>query len=202
MQSVPSKELEIAELLYQGKSYREIASLLKVSPKTISSVRKKIEAGIIRIGEDGKARYSKEAERGPEVKASLRLTLTEEQTMRLLGISHLEGGKDPLVVVDELLNYDSKMRKYGLTFSKMKVLSEALDEALRRGWKINAEPDFVSAVTEAYNLGLLSRPPETLKFLLEVLNWAKRKGWEPLEFVNYVTRHYNELYYYYELLER
>jgi len=193
MQSVPSKELEIAELLYQGKSYREIASLLKVSPKTISNVRKKIEAGIIRIGEGGKAKYSKKAEQGPEVKASLRLTLTEEQTMRLLGISHLEGGKDPLVVVDELLNYDSKMRRYGLTFSRMKVLSEALEEALQRGWKINAEPDFVSAVTKAHNLGLLHWPPETVKSLLEVLSWAKRKGWGPFDFADYVTRHYNEL---------
>jgi DNA-binding Lrp family transcriptional regulator len=201
MESALNKELEIAELLYQGRSYREIASLLKVSPKTISNARKKIEAGIIKIGEGGKARYSKKAEQEPEVKASPRLTLTEEQTKRLFGISHLEGGKDPLVIVDELLDYDSKMRRYGLTFSKMKVLSEALDEALRRGWKINAEPDFINAVTEAYNLGLLSWPSEALKFLLEVLSWAKRKGWRPLEFVNYVTRHYNELYYY-GLLER
>jgi DNA-binding CsgD family transcriptional regulator len=38
-----NRELEIAELLYQRKSYSQIAGQLKVSPKTISQVRKKIE---------------------------------------------------------------------------------------------------------------------------------------------------------------
>ena len=78
--------------------------------------------------------------------------------------------KDPLVIVDELLNYDCKMRRYRLTLSMRKILSEALEVALQRGWKINAEPDFVDAVTKAYNLGLLSWPAETVKFLLEVFN--------------------------------
>ena len=115
-----NRELEIAELLYQRKTYNEIASQLRVSPKTISSVKRKIEAGIIRIGKNGKAEYAKNAE--PEVKgaSSIRLMLTEEQSKRLLGISHLEGGKDPLVVLDELLNYDCKMRRYGLTLSRRK----------------------------------------------------------------------------------
>ena len=168
--SILNKDLEIAKLMYQGKSYREIASLLKVSPKTISRVKRKIEAGIIRIGKNGKAEYAKNAE--PEVKeaSSMRLMLTEEQTKRLLGISHLEGGKDPLVIVDELLNYDSKMRRYGLTLSMRKILSETLEVALQRGWKINSEPDFVDAVTKAHKLGILSWPAETVKFLLEVFN--------------------------------
>jgi len=195
-----NRELEIAELLYRRKTYNEIASQLRVSPKTISRVRRKIEAGIIRIGENGKAEYAKNAE--PEVKeASVRLMLSEEQTRRLYGLSHLEGGKDPLVVLDELLNYDSKMRRYGLTLSKRRVLSEALEAALQRGWKINAEPDFVDAVTKAHNLGILSWPAETVRFLLEVFNWAKSKGWNPFDFADYVTRHYNELVYYMRYLK-
>ena len=195
-----NRELEIAELLYRRKTYNEIASQLRVSPKTISRVRRKIEAGIIRIGENGKAEYAKNAE--PEVKeASVRLMLSEEQTRRLYGLSHLEGGKDPLVVLDELLNYDCKMRRYGLTLSRRKILSEALEVALQRGWKINAEPDFVDAVTKAHNLGILSWPAETVRFLLEVFNWAKSKGWNPFDFADYVTRHYNELVYYMRYLK-
>jgi len=50
-------ELDIARLLHERKSYRQIASQLKVSPKTISAVKKKIKAGVIRVDEDGKARY-------------------------------------------------------------------------------------------------------------------------------------------------
>jgi len=37
-----NRELEIAELLYQRKTYNEIASQLRVSPKTISSVKRKL----------------------------------------------------------------------------------------------------------------------------------------------------------------
>ena len=43
-----------------------------------------------------------------------RITLSEDQTKRLLGISHLEGGRDPHQILDELLDYDSQLRSMGL----------------------------------------------------------------------------------------
>jgi hypothetical protein len=126
----------------------------------------------------------------------VRLTLTEAQTRRLLGLSHLEGGKDPLVIVDELLDYDSKARRYGLTLEKMKMLSEFLEEALQIGWRIKSQPSIVEALTKAHNIGFLSWPPESAKFFVEVLEWARKKGWNPFDFADYVTRHHNELTYY------
>jgi len=136
-----------------------------------------------------KAREKAEDEAPPPT----RLVLTEEQSKRLLGISHLEGGKDPLVIIDELLDYDSKARKYGLSLARRKLLSEALEAAMEKGWKVDAEPSFVEALTRAHNLGLLNWTPETVKYMLDVLEWARIKKWSPLEFANYVTRHCNEL---------
>ncbi|MEM3602773.1 MAG: TusE/DsrC/DsvC family sulfur relay protein [Candidatus Bathyarchaeia archaeon] len=127
--------------------------------------------------------------------SSMRLVLTEEQTKRLLAISHLEG-KDELTVMDELLNFDFKLRKYGLSMEKIKRFSDAVDMAVGRGWKINHDPSFVDAVTKAYNLGMLHLPPETLKLSVEVFDWARKKGWSAFEFADYVTRHHNELMIY------
>jgi len=148
---------------------------------------------ISKVGKAVEASRAKRLEPAANQKSFSRLLLTEEQTKRLLGLSHLEGGKDPHIILDELLNYDSKARKYGLSLAKRKLLSEVLEVAMEKGWRIKSQPSFVEALTRAYNLGLLDWPPETVKYMLDVLEWARLKKWSPLEFANYVTRHYNEL---------
>jgi len=50
-----STELQVAEMLAQEKTYREIAKELHVGPETIKTVRDYMAQGIIQIGEDGKA---------------------------------------------------------------------------------------------------------------------------------------------------
>jgi hypothetical protein len=148
-----------------------------------------------RAVEASKAKKSEVAVKGADEEAlpPTRLMLTEEQTKRLLGLSHLEGRKDPLVIIDELLDYDSKARKYGLSLAKRKRLSEALEAALQNGWRINSQPSFVEALMKAHKMGFLSWSYETVKFFMEVFDWAEKKGWSPFEFAEYVTRHYNEL---------
>jgi len=50
-----STELQVAEMLHEGKTYREIAKELHVGPETIKTVREYVAQGIIVIGEGGKA---------------------------------------------------------------------------------------------------------------------------------------------------
>ena len=58
-----------------------------------------------------KSKSAKERFVEDEDAGSSLIRLTEEQSKRLWGISHLEGGKDPLIIIDELLDRDSKLRK-------------------------------------------------------------------------------------------
>lgn len=142
-----------------------------------------------------KARMKAEERKDGEASSSVRLVLTEEQSKRLLAISYLER-KDELTVLDELLNFDSQLRKYGLPMETIKRVSDAVDVAVSRGWKINHDPSFIDAITKAYNLGMLHLPPEKLKFSMEVFDWAKKKGWNAMDLVDYVTRHHNEVVLY------
>jgi hypothetical protein len=48
-------DLAIAEMVHNRQPYHVIAQKLKVSPKTISNAKKKIDDGTIKIAENGKA---------------------------------------------------------------------------------------------------------------------------------------------------
>ena len=130
------------------------------------------------------------------VSSTGRLTLTEEQTGRIYGIVQLEGGKDPVLIVDDMLDLDYKARKRKLSLAKRKKVSEFLEVALERGWKVNTAPDIIASLTKAHNLGLLTYSPETLRYFISVLEWARKSKWSPFDFVNYVTQSKNLLMLY------
>jgi sulfur relay (sulfurtransferase) DsrC/TusE family protein len=123
-------------------------------------------------------------------KSSLfRLTLTEEQTKRLLGISHLEGGIDPLLIVDRLLDNDGKMRKsYRLNFSKAKRVSDFLDAAIARGWHTESNPNIVSFLTDLWNAGCMSLSSQEIANLMGFLIGMKNRGWKANEIPEYLTK--------------
>ncbi|MEM3713302.1 MAG: TusE/DsrC/DsvC family sulfur relay protein [Thermoproteota archaeon] len=136
----------------------------------------------------------REGRRIPQETVSSRLTLTEEQTRRLLGISHLERGEDPLLIIDELLDNDAVLRReFKLTLKDIAQVAVFLKYAFSISWRIGQNPDLLSCLTKAWNIGLLDFEPQVILNLIEVLEEAQEKGWKPAEFVNYVTRFQNEI---------
>lgn len=97
------------------------------------------------------SRKKKGSEAGDVEHESYRLTLTEEQTKRLLGISHLEKGKDSLLVFDEILKRDTGFRRRGLDLTNSKRVLNFLDEAHEKGLET---PWILTALVTFRNLGL------------------------------------------------
>lgn len=128
-----------------------------------------------------------------------RLMLTEAQTKRLLGMSHLEGGKDPLIIVDELMDRDSELRrKYKLSFKDTSTVSGFLNMAVGRGWSVSASPNIVDFCTQLWNLGIQQLPPETISGLIQILNTLKASQWDPTQFVREATDARNSVYWFRE----
>lgn len=123
--------------------------------------------------------------------------LTEEQTKRLLGISHLEGGTDPLLIIDELLDQDSDLRKtYKLSFQDTKLVVDFLKTSAGRGWLVHSNPNIVECVTHLWNCGVQNLEPNTVDGLIAILKDLKSSGWDPSNFVKEATGVSNLIYYY------
>lgn len=122
-----------------------------------------------------------------------RITLSEEQTKRLLGISHLEGGRDPLQILDELLDYDSALRSMDLDLSQVKMIQKFLSEAQDRGWKLDSKPNLLNHIAGLYNVGFTNFEPRTINALVRLIQEIERNGWTVKNFVGYVTRIYKML---------
>ncbi|MEM3356900.1 MAG: TusE/DsrC/DsvC family sulfur relay protein [Candidatus Bathyarchaeia archaeon] len=143
-----------------------------------------------------KARSRVEGARVEEV-SSTRLTLTEEQTRRLFGISHLEKGKDPSLIVDELLDGDSLLRKkYKLSLSDTKLIAKFLRAAVDRGWSTTSNPNIVDFITYLWNCGVQNLPAETVSGLVNLVNDLRARKWNPSEFVKEATDIHNAVYWY------
>jgi hypothetical protein len=128
-----------------------------------------------------------------------RLILTEAQTKRLLGMSHLEGGKDPLIIVDELMNRDSELRReFKLSFKDTSTVSGFLNMAVGRGWSVSTSPNIVDFCTQLWNLGIQQLPPETVSGLIQILNALKASKWDPTQFVREATDAKNSVYWFTE----
>jgi len=124
-----------------------------------------------------------------EQPSSFRLSLTEEQTKRLLAISHLEGGMDLSLIMDDLLDFDAKMRKsHKLNFPKVKRVSDFLEVAIERGWSTKSVPNVVSFVTDLWNSGCKSLSGAQIRTVAEFLDGMKKFGWKPEEIPEFLTK--------------
>jgi hypothetical protein len=109
------------------------------------------------------------------------LMLSEAQTKRLLGLSHLEDGKDPLLIIDELLDRDSKLRMTcRLSFKGTKAVADFLELATSRGWEV---PPLLSMVMRMWNSGFMHLDQHSLKCLSDMLTEMKSRGLTPKELV-------------------
>ncbi len=165
------------------KGLKELCSLAGI-PVPVERIRKTAKAtAALREGRKGDVHRET---------ALSRLILTEEQTKRLLGLSHLEGGRDPLLIMDQLLDLDTVLRKeFKLTLEDIARVAVFLKYAVSIGWRIKQDPDLLDCLTRAWNLGLLGLEPRAVQYLVEVLEDAQARGWKPNEFANYVTKFYN-----------
>lgn len=62
------------------------------------------------------------------------IKLTKNQITRINMISHLEKGKSPATIVNNLLNIDSLIRKDNLNFNNFKEINNYISEAKKRGF--------------------------------------------------------------------
>ena len=119
------------------------------------------------------------------------ITLTEEQSKRIYGIMQLEGGKDPSVIIDDLLDRDYGLRKSMLTMQQTKRLVQLLDETYKRNWKPEEVADYV---TTLYNCGIgLAIPPSEVKRISAFLEESKALGWQPIQTARYLADHSSSL---------
>ncbi|MEM3040928.1 MAG: hypothetical protein QXG97_02725 [Nitrososphaerota archaeon] len=112
------------------------------------------------------------------------LVLSEAQTRRLYGLSHLEGGKDPLIIVDELLSRDAELRgTYKLSMKDTRLVAGFLKAAAERGWRTTSNPNILTLITHLWKCGVQRLEPEIAKALAEIVEKLWELGWDPAEFV-------------------
>lgn len=103
-------------------------------------------------------------------------TLTEQQMQRLRTISHLEKGKAPSKVIDELLEYDSSLRlEFKLKNDDLNQINEFIKSASRRGWDRDS---LLNMITKIWNAGFNRSDynGEKLEHLSDVLCYLSPKN--------------------------
>jgi hypothetical protein len=89
------------------------------------------------------------------------LMLTEEQTRRILGISHIEKGRDTTLIIDEMLDRDASLRKtYKLSFKDTKNVADFLEATTRKSWKL---PWLLTIMAKLWNSGFTHLDQQSLK---------------------------------------
>jgi hypothetical protein len=125
-----------------------------------------------------------------------RVILTAEQTRRICGLAHLEGGRDPVDIVTRLLDDDADARRHRLSFQQRHHVADFLETAIRVGWKVGENPDIVTCLTQLHNVGIDALQTDTVQQLVSLTASLQQHGWMPDAFVDHVTRHHNELQLY------
>lgn len=154
-----------------------------VPKKRISRVRKAVEA----------SRMKDDADETLEL-SSLNLTLTGDLTKRLLGVSHLERGKDPSLIIEELLDRDAKLRKnYKLSLANTKAIGGFLDLMTARKWKVQEAAD---VVTRLWNCGFFNLDLKSANRVISFVKDLNERKWEVNRFIDVATEYYSDIYYF------
>lgn len=95
------------------------------------------------------------------------IELNDEQTRRVLAISHIEGGIDPSLVVDRLLDTDSVMRhRHELNFDNVKLVATIAAKARKLGYSTSR---LLSLTFAADRVGLTLLNEDTASYLISIL---------------------------------
>ncbi len=117
-----------------------------------------------------------------------RLLLSQDQTQRILTISHLENGKDPMQVVSELLDSDAKRRREfpHLSFANESEAITFLTLSRLHGW--NNPEKFLDFLAQTLNLGLSQLSPTTARAFILLAKELDARKWDIAQFVDEATR--------------
>ncbi|GAI15380.1 unnamed protein product, partial [marine sediment metagenome] len=158
-----------------------IRKFYKLFPEGLGEVCKKAGVPVPKQ----RIRATRKAVRGQEKKAMAiedrsepgsRIILADSQSARIQGISHLEGGKDPGMIIDELLDRDTYLREEkGLSLDDVKAVFDYIDRAKERKWKVGW---LIGIQTKLWNAGLKSMSSEDVEGLAVFLENMKAWGWE------------------------
>jgi hypothetical protein len=129
------------------------------------------------------------ARKTPQTEAKPLIQLTPAQAMRILGVAQLEGGIDPALVVDRLLDLDTKLRnKHKLSLSKIQAVSDFLDSAVKVGWTLDS---ILNYITTLWNLSITNLNQTVLTNLISLAKTIDLGFWGSIEkFIKYATEHY------------
>jgi hypothetical protein len=123
----------------------------------------------------------------------LRITLTEVQSQRLLGLSHLEGGKDPLAILDHILDSDADRRKNSnLTLADESIVNKFVTSAILHGPWQNTE-ELVRFISKAYEYRIDELPRAAAFSLIRLAVELTDQNWDIPNFVDEVTKPYSVL---------
>lgn len=115
------------------------------------------------------------------------LMLSPQATRRIYGICQLEN-LEPPQAIDMLLDWDHRLRRnYHLSLAKTKQLSDFLDAAVSRGWKLDS---LVEYLVRVWNNGLLNLGEACLGNLISLVQGIDLNHWGSVQnFIQYATKY-------------
>ena len=177
----------------EAPTMRQITEEFSISSKTFYEVFSGLSEACRAAGvpmSEGRKNVTLEATRAVKRSARSRdragprssdlVSLTQEQVGRLLGLSHLEGGKCPSVILDEVLNRDTQLRSLLEKPEDLGRTVEALNALLRAGFKFE---ELGTALGRLWRLGAFNYSRETIEGLTEIVASLKIRGLKIDEFV-------------------
>ena len=141
------------------------------------------------LGQTVAATESRRAASRDTSRAAAGITLTENQERRLYAICHLEGGKDPSLVLDEILDRDMRFRKtYKLSMPDTARVAEFLARAIENKWSIHDSPSVLACLSKASSAGLLDLEPALVISLTDLVREIRRRNLTPQQYLDLVAR--------------
>lgn len=116
--------------------------------------------------------------------SSNRLVLSENQSMRIFALSHLNNGKSPTLIVDEILNRDAMIRKLLDQQKHLVPLIQFLEQAVDRKWSIDW---LVDIITNLWNSGASTLSAADFQIFVGLLQELKKYNVDPVRFVRELT---------------
>ena len=170
-----------------------IAKFYKIFPEKLSQALRLagVPVPVERINKTSEATAKLKARKKPTespTSTTSRLVLTQEQEGRVLGISQLEGGLAPSLIIDKMLNLDTEMRKeYHLNLKEIKLVSQFLNDAHNIEW---TDSELLKIITHLSNNGFMKLNANALKDLNWILSNYDKNFWGSInDFLTYVNEH-------------
>ena len=169
----------IAEIVDNIPDLRSVRHLYDIFPGKLEEICK---AAAVPVPEARIRQTNKAREKGKVSNSACgKIHLSEKQNNRLLGISQLEGGKDPSKIVDDLLDRDTTLRyQAGLTVEDTKIIVTFISAALVAGW---SKSKLIPFTTQLWNNGISNLTSQEVGILLTLTTAMKANGWDQKQFL-------------------